>query len=151
SIPSPHASLGFDIVAWVRTTSNTFSIKNAYKILKENSWSSKDEILKLAWKYQGPQRGILDGLSLLQVKQCERLLIQMDSLEVVEAIQNPDSKSSCSTLVRRIRQLLDSIRNWRLDHIPREENKETNQMAKMTFDTEDGLQLFTENPLVSFV
>ncbi|MBA0849291.1 hypothetical protein Goshw_014011 [Gossypium schwendimanii] len=95
--------------------------------------------------------GILDGLSLLQVKQCERLLIQMDSLEVVEAIQDPDSKSSCSTLVRRIRQLLDSIRNWRLDHIPREENKETDQMAKMTFDTEDGLQLFAENPLVSFV
>ncbi|MBA0785920.1 hypothetical protein Gotri_025593 [Gossypium trilobum] len=86
-----------------------------------------------------------------KLKQCERVLTQTDSLEVVEAIQDPDSKSSCSALVRHIHQLLDSIRNWRLDHIPREENKETDQMAKMTFDTEDGLQLFAENPLVSFV
>ncbi|MBA0606994.1 hypothetical protein Godav_019362 [Gossypium davidsonii] len=86
-----------------------------------------------------------------KLKQCERVLIQTDSLEVVEAIQDPNSKSSCSALVRRIRQLLDSIRNWRLDYIPREENKETDQMAKMTFDTEDRLQLFAENPLVSFV
>ncbi|KAH1121590.1 hypothetical protein J1N35_004750 [Gossypium stocksii] len=56
SIPPPHPSIGFDIVPWVGTTSNTFSIKNAYKILKENSWSSNNEILKLAWKYQGPWR-----------------------------------------------------------------------------------------------
>ncbi|MBA0804916.1 hypothetical protein Gohar_004470 [Gossypium harknessii] len=35
--------------------------------------------------------GSLDGLPLLQGKQCERVLIQIDSLEVVNAIQDPNS------------------------------------------------------------
>ncbi|MBA0743457.1 hypothetical protein Gogos_006130 [Gossypium gossypioides] len=51
----------------------------------------------------------------------------------------------------RIRKLLDSVRNWRLEHIPREENKEADQMAKMGFGREEGLELFTESPFVSFV
>ncbi|KAH1046366.1 hypothetical protein J1N35_037150 [Gossypium stocksii] len=80
--------------------------------------------------------GILDCLSLLQGKQCERVLKQMDSLEVFEAIQDSNSRSSCSTLVRLIRQLLDTVRKWRLDHIPRDGNKEAYQMAKMAFDRE---------------
>ncbi|KAH1121591.1 hypothetical protein J1N35_004751 [Gossypium stocksii] len=43
--------------------------------------------------------GILDGLSLLQVKQCEIVLIRTDSLEVIEVIQDPDLKSSCLAFV----------------------------------------------------
>lgn len=95
--------------------------------------------------------GILDGLSLLIVNQCKRVLIQTNNLEVFKAIQDPDSKSSCSTLVRRIRQLLDSVRNWRLDHIPKEANKDADQMARMTFEREYDLHLFTESPFVDFV
>ncbi|KAK5794483.1 hypothetical protein PVK06_035712 [Gossypium arboreum] len=72
----------------------------------------------------------------------------MDNLEAFEALQDSNSRSSCSALVKRIRQLLDIVRSWRLDHIPRDGNKEVDQMAKMAFRREEELQLFVENPFV---
>lgn len=74
-----------------------------------------------------------------------------DSLEVVKVIQDPDLKSFCLILIGRIRQLLSSVRNWGLDYILREGNKEIDQTAKMSFEIEESLQLFTESLFVDFV
>ncbi|MBA0873157.1 hypothetical protein Goshw_028117 [Gossypium schwendimanii] len=57
-----------------------------------------------------------------------------NSLEVLEAIHESNSKSSCSVLMRIIHQLLDIVRNWILEQILREDNKKADQMAKIIFD-----------------
>lgn len=91
--------------------------------------------------------GILDSLSLLHGKYCERVLMQTDSLEVFEALQDFNSKCSHSALIRLIRKLLDILKRCKIDHIW---NKEPDQTTKMTFDREKRLQLFVESPFVSF-
>ncbi|KAH1089304.1 hypothetical protein J1N35_016561 [Gossypium stocksii] len=50
--------------------------------------------------------GIIDKLDLIQDRQYVEVMIQVDSLETVKAIQNPSSTASNSTLIRRIHQLL---------------------------------------------
>ncbi|KAH1039667.1 hypothetical protein J1N35_041410 [Gossypium stocksii] len=56
SIPPPHPAGGEDRIIWARSGSGSFSVRSAYWTLKENSWSPKDDIWKLIWRYQGPQR-----------------------------------------------------------------------------------------------
>ncbi|MBA0751063.1 hypothetical protein Gogos_002431, partial [Gossypium gossypioides] len=46
----------------------------------------------------------LDGLALLQDRDLSRILIKIDSLEAIHALQRDDSTSSRSALVRRIQQ-----------------------------------------------
>ncbi|MBA0741926.1 hypothetical protein Gogos_015044 [Gossypium gossypioides] len=67
--------------------------------------------------------GILDGLSLLQENQCDKVLIQTDSLEAIEVIQVSKSRPSSSTLIRRIRHLLKNVKIWTLEYTPREEKE----------------------------
>ncbi|MBA0624081.1 hypothetical protein Godav_009485 [Gossypium davidsonii] len=43
--------------------------------------------------------GILDGLSLLQGRKCDRVLMPTYSLEVIEAIKEFNSKNSNSALI----------------------------------------------------
>ncbi|MBA0602371.1 hypothetical protein Gorai_002553, partial [Gossypium raimondii] len=89
SIPPPHPSVGVDIVSWMGTLTGSFSIKSAYKTIKENLWNLKDETWKISWKgilrdnhgewiigfcrqlgkcliLDAELWGILDGLSLVQ-------------------------------------------------------------------------------------
>ncbi|KAH1096690.1 hypothetical protein J1N35_013611 [Gossypium stocksii] len=47
---------GEDKIIWAHFGSGSFSIRNAYWTLKENSWRPKDDIWKPILKYQGPQR-----------------------------------------------------------------------------------------------
>ncbi|MBA0733991.1 hypothetical protein Gogos_017945 [Gossypium gossypioides] len=42
-IPPPHPSEGLDKITWCHTSSENFLVKNAYKVLKEDVWKSKDE------------------------------------------------------------------------------------------------------------
>ncbi|KAG8474934.1 hypothetical protein CXB51_031654 [Gossypium anomalum] len=66
--------------------------------------------------------GILDGLKLILDRRAERVLIQMDSLEVVTTIQDDSAGISNPTLVRRIRQTLLMVKQWKIEYIPWEEN-----------------------------
>ncbi|MBA0869603.1 hypothetical protein Goshw_000492, partial [Gossypium schwendimanii] len=68
--------------------------------------------------------GILDGLTLLQDRDFNRILIQTDSLEIVHANSN-------SGLVKRIQQRLRNIEHWVARHILREANLVVNQIVKM--------------------
>ncbi|MBA0856717.1 hypothetical protein Goshw_002010 [Gossypium schwendimanii] len=54
-------------------------------------------------------QGILDGLSILQGKQCDRVLMQIDSLEIIEVIHESNSRSFNLTLIRHIHQLLKNV------------------------------------------
>ncbi|KAA3488323.1 nitrogen regulatory protein P-II-like protein [Gossypium australe] len=51
SIPPPHHSIGVDRVSWMGTSTGSFSIKSAYKTIKENLWNLRDETWKISWKY----------------------------------------------------------------------------------------------------
>ncbi|MBA0649276.1 hypothetical protein Goklo_016851 [Gossypium klotzschianum] len=52
---------------------------------------------------------ILDELSLIQDKHFEGVLIQIDSLKMIEAIQEFSSTDSNFTLIRRIHQILAKV------------------------------------------
>ncbi|MBA0780939.1 hypothetical protein Gotri_004982, partial [Gossypium trilobum] len=67
-------------------------------------------------------------------------------LEAIKAIQDSESMSSRSTLLRRIHHLLENVGDWIIEYIPREENLEVDRLAKIAYNKEEGLQLFTNNP-----
>ncbi|MBA0862280.1 hypothetical protein Goshw_006727 [Gossypium schwendimanii] len=46
---------GPERVAWTGTSLGSFSIKSVYRVIKEKTWNSKDDLWKLSWKFQGPQ------------------------------------------------------------------------------------------------
>ncbi|MBA0792914.1 hypothetical protein Gohar_017369 [Gossypium harknessii] len=73
-------------------------------------------------------------------------MIQTDCLEAVKAIQEPFLMNLSSALIRCIHYLLVSIRLWELQHILRDYNKIDDCMAKMTFDTNYSLKVFTKIP-----
>ncbi|KAA3453419.1 reverse transcriptase [Gossypium australe] len=56
SIPPPHPTEGEDRIIWACTESGSFTIRSAYRSLKENTWRPKDDNWNIIWKYQGPQR-----------------------------------------------------------------------------------------------
>ncbi|KAA3485757.1 reverse transcriptase [Gossypium australe] len=56
SIPPPHPAEGEDRIIWARTEPGNFTIRSAYRSLKENTWRPNQDIWKTIWKYQGPQR-----------------------------------------------------------------------------------------------
>ncbi|MBA0606632.1 hypothetical protein Godav_019071, partial [Gossypium davidsonii] len=70
--------------------------------------------------YEAKLWDILDGVSLVQGRQHDRIL------------------------------LLQNVENWSIEHIPREENVEANHIAKLAFDREEGLQLYVASPFDSF-
>ncbi|MBA0817576.1 hypothetical protein Gohar_019654 [Gossypium harknessii] len=67
--------------------------------------------------------GILDGLSLIQDKHFEGVLIQVDSLKMIETIREFSSTDSNSTLIRRIHQILAKVGHWVIEYIPNELNE----------------------------
>ncbi|MBA0655461.1 hypothetical protein Goklo_007941 [Gossypium klotzschianum] len=51
--------------------------------------------------------------------------MQTDSMKAVKAIQMFTKVSSNSALIRRIQQLLMKVRNWLIQYVPRDSNKDT--------------------------
>ncbi|MBA0603729.1 hypothetical protein Gorai_002030, partial [Gossypium raimondii] len=66
--------------------------------------------------------GILDGLNLILEQGYGSVMIQYVSLEVVNVIQEESFGGFTSALVKRIQQLLESTRVWRIQHISCDEN-----------------------------
>ncbi|MBA0859586.1 hypothetical protein Goshw_008599 [Gossypium schwendimanii] len=91
--------------------------------------------------------GILDDFALLQSRQYDKVLIWTNNMEVLQDIEEAFSKTSYSTLIRRIQQLLLEIGQWEFEHIPKEENIEVDYITKLAFDKNEGLQLFVDNLL----
>ncbi|MBA0795281.1 hypothetical protein Gohar_006157 [Gossypium harknessii] len=70
------------------------------------------------------------------------MIIQIDSMETVIAIQNEAHNELDSTLIRRIHQNLSRVRHWGIRHIPREDNRETDGIAKQFKERRKGLHVF---------
>ncbi|MBA0813165.1 hypothetical protein Gohar_027040 [Gossypium harknessii] len=90
----------------------------------------------------------VDGLTILHIRIWDKVSIQTNSAKIIQAIQEAFSRSSNSALIRRIQQLLSIMVQWEMIHTPREENIEVDRIAKLAFNRDEGLQLFTENPLL---
>ncbi|KAK5820535.1 hypothetical protein PVK06_025582 [Gossypium arboreum] len=58
-------------------------------------------------------------------------MIQIDSLEVVMAIQESSTGGTNTALIRRILKLLFQISHWNIYYIPRAENQKIYRLAKM--------------------
>ncbi|KAH1098233.1 hypothetical protein J1N35_015154 [Gossypium stocksii] len=56
SIPPPSVHSGSDFLSWSKTTSGVFSVKNAYYLLKEESWHPKEKSWTMLWKILGSHR-----------------------------------------------------------------------------------------------
>ncbi|KAK5792155.1 hypothetical protein PVK06_033269 [Gossypium arboreum] len=91
--------------------------------------------------------GILDGLNLILNRSFEKVVIQTDSIEVVNAIQEGYSRTSNFALVRRILIILKALNQWRIQHIPREENLIADSLAKSVHSKRLGLRLIEDPPL----
>ncbi|MBA0783859.1 hypothetical protein Gotri_001509 [Gossypium trilobum] len=91
------------------------------------------------WKQKG---GFAYGLTELSKS------TQIDNMEVIRDIKESFLKDSNSALIRRIIQLLRNEAKWSIDYVPKEDNKEADQITKLTFDREKGLQLYVVSPLV---
>ncbi|MBA0749561.1 hypothetical protein Gogos_003473 [Gossypium gossypioides] len=89
----------------------------------------------------------LDGLTILHIRIWDKVSIRTDSAKIIQAIQEAFSRSSNSALIRRIQQLLSIMVQWEMIHTPREENIEVDRIAKLAFNRDEGLQLFTEKPV----
>ncbi|MBA0733084.1 hypothetical protein Gogos_017127, partial [Gossypium gossypioides] len=64
----------------------------------------------------------MDGLILLERRGFNKVLINTNNLEVVNALQDRQLADSSSILLRRINRILKTIDQWSVRHIPRETN-----------------------------
>ncbi|MBA0694563.1 hypothetical protein Goari_004846 [Gossypium aridum] len=165
-IPPPHPSEGLNRLSWRHTSTGAFSIKSAYKKMKEDSWNSRDEIWKKTWKLTRPQREVgLSSILMVLFKRNQgmqllgelyamkmgtsghdKVIIQSDNLEVTKDIHRSASKISNSALVRRIHHILSQEGQWILRHIPREHNRSSDYLAKLAFAEKEDLKLICTPP-----
>ncbi|MBA0772060.1 hypothetical protein Gotri_007499 [Gossypium trilobum] len=90
--------------------------------------------------------GILDGLNLLIDCGLDNVMIHSNSIEVVMAIQESSTGGSNTALIRRILQLLSQTSHWNIYYIPREENQEADNLARLAHSGRQGLRMFGKPP-----
>ncbi|MBA0698750.1 hypothetical protein Goari_000445 [Gossypium aridum] len=73
--------------------------------------------------------GILEGLTIAMDKGFDRVLIDSDSHEAVQAIQKSTTNVSNSNLIRRINLRVVKLSQWSIQHISRDFNKETDSLS----------------------
>ncbi|MBA0604919.1 hypothetical protein Godav_017545, partial [Gossypium davidsonii] len=81
--------------------------------------------------------GILNGLVITLDRGFDSLIFLSNNLEAVQAIQGSYSRVLNSALVRRIRQLLAKPMQWSIHHVTREDNKEIDELTRMTTDKKE--------------
>ncbi|KAK5833675.1 hypothetical protein PVK06_017528 [Gossypium arboreum] len=52
----PYLDGGLDKISWLPNSTRTFSIRNAYRSIKENQWNTKEAKSKSPWIFNGAQR-----------------------------------------------------------------------------------------------
>ncbi|KAG8486209.1 hypothetical protein CXB51_019502 [Gossypium anomalum] len=90
---------------------------------------------------------ILDGLNLILDRHFEKILIQTDSTEAINAILDNSSGSPNSALVRKIYLILRKMKQWKIQYIPREDNLIADSLAKSVRTRRICLRLFENPPL----
>ncbi|MBA0562305.1 hypothetical protein Golob_007360, partial [Gossypium lobatum] len=69
-------------------------------------------------------------------------LTKAESIEAVNIIQGEFSENSNSTLIRRIFQVLNMFKQWKIQYLRREENSIADSLAKSVCTRSFGLRLF---------
>ncbi|MBA0748976.1 hypothetical protein Gogos_002946, partial [Gossypium gossypioides] len=70
----------------------------------------------------------------------------LDGIEAVNIIQDGSFRNSNSTLIRRILQVLNMFKQWKIQHFPREENSIADSLAKLVRTRSLSLRLFEDPP-----
>ncbi|MFQ6658779.1 hypothetical protein Gotur_027898 [Gossypium turneri] len=76
----------------------------------------------------------------------KNVLIHMDSMEFVKALQVSCLVDSSSTLIRRIHLFLQTTVQWQIKCIPRERNKVVDRFAKVALDRNTEVKVFVNFP-----
>ncbi|MBA0561112.1 hypothetical protein Golob_017964 [Gossypium lobatum] len=157
SIPSPYSFARPDRIDWFKSGSGPQRIQmfiwlalKQRSLTQGSSWGwilGFNKRLGQCSIFNYELWGILDDFTLLQSRQYDKVLIWTNNMEVLQDIEEAFSKTSYSTLIRRIQQLLLEIGQWEFEHIPKEENIEVDYITKLAFDKNEGLQLFVDNLL----
>ncbi|MBA0604850.1 hypothetical protein Godav_017484 [Gossypium davidsonii] len=71
----------------------------------------------------------------------------LDGIKAINAIIDGSSGNSNFALVRRIHHTLKKVKQWEIEHIPREENSIANMHAKTVLHRRLGLRLFEDPTL----
>ncbi|MBA0707484.1 hypothetical protein Golax_019527 [Gossypium laxum] len=122
-------SASLNTQSWSKTMTCIFSVKSAYRMLKEEFWSPKDVygetlVMEMQQTSKNEELGILDGLFLLQKQGYDEVAIQSDNLEI-----------------------LAKEEKWCLRYVPREAIKIDDALEKMALSNDEVLHMFYDLPL----
>ncbi|KAA3467445.1 reverse transcriptase [Gossypium australe] len=101
-IPSPHPTERHNRLSLRHTSTRAFSIENAYKLLNEYFWSSRNELWKRVWKIFGLQKVCFFFWTVLK----QKLLTNVERVRRCLAVD-----SSCSICGRDFEDILHIIRD----------------------------------------
>ncbi|MFQ6636880.1 hypothetical protein Gotur_012650 [Gossypium turneri] len=84
------------------------------------------------------------GFTFIHERGCQKVVIHMDNLEVVKAIQIAHLADSFSALLRRIHMSLQAIQHWKIKHVPREWNEVVDRIVKLATVRSTNMQIFED-------
>ncbi|MBA0635446.1 hypothetical protein Godav_029182 [Gossypium davidsonii] len=69
-----------------------------------------------------------------------------DNLEVAQILNDMNLEDSGITVLRRTLRIMHSEREWRIKHIPRNQNLVADRLAKLSLSWKSSLQVMDEAP-----
>ncbi|MBA0780645.1 hypothetical protein Gotri_004723, partial [Gossypium trilobum] len=75
-----------------------------------------------------------------------RIIIMTENLEVAQILSDMDLEDSGITMLRRTHRILQSEGEWRIKHIPRNQNLVADRLAKLNLSWKSSLQVIDEAP-----
>ncbi|MBA0798589.1 hypothetical protein Gohar_009169, partial [Gossypium harknessii] len=105
--------------------------ETAYESSMTGNWTQlyTDGVVKMGVGFAAA--GILNGLTRIQRRGYQKVVIHTYILEVVKTIQDVHLADSSFALLQRIHMSLQAIQHWKIKHIPRERNQVVDRIAKM--------------------
>ncbi|MBA0872893.1 hypothetical protein Goshw_022800, partial [Gossypium schwendimanii] len=89
---------------------------------------------------------ILDGILILLNKGYKQIIIMTDNLEFAQILNDMDMEDSGITGLRRTLRILYSEGEWRIKHIPRNQNLVADRLAKLSLSWKSSLQVIDKAP-----
>ncbi|MBA0635447.1 hypothetical protein Godav_029182, partial [Gossypium davidsonii] len=76
----------------------------------------------------------------------KQIIIMTDNLEVAQILNDMNLEDSGITVLRRTLRIMHSEREWRIKHIPRNQNLVADRLAKLSLSWKSSLQVMDEAP-----
>ncbi|KAK5836136.1 hypothetical protein PVK06_011891 [Gossypium arboreum] len=89
---------------------------------------------------------ILDGILILLNKGYKQAIIMTDNLEVTQNLTNLDLEDLGITVLRRTQHIMQPEGEWKIKHIPRNQNLVADHLAKLSLSWKLSLQVINEAP-----